>query len=172
MWLLRHAKAVSDPPQGGTDHERALAPRGRRDADALGRRLAADGMGFPPSDLPVLALCSTATRTTQTAERALAGLPTAVDRRRRLYYGSARDILAELRAVDDDIRSALLVGHNPATHSLALGMLAAGDTAGRAVIERRGFPTCALAVYRLPAPSWQDAAAGTATLAGFFTPPY
>ena len=37
LWLLRHAKTVTDPPHGGTDFDRVLAPRGRRDATALGR---------------------------------------------------------------------------------------------------------------------------------------
>ena len=73
LWLLRHAKTVPDPPAGKTDHERPLAPRGRRDADALARRLEADRLGFKAADLPGLVLCSTAVRTVQTAERVLPG---------------------------------------------------------------------------------------------------
>jgi phosphohistidine phosphatase len=42
LWILRHAKAASDAPWGGSDKDRPLAARGRRDASALGRRLAAD----------------------------------------------------------------------------------------------------------------------------------
>ena len=46
FWLLRHAKTLADPPKGGGDHERKLAPRGRKDADAL--RGPAGRRGGPP----------------------------------------------------------------------------------------------------------------------------
>ena len=46
LWLLRHAKAVTDPPPGGSDFDRVLAPRGRRDATALGRLFAGPGVGL------------------------------------------------------------------------------------------------------------------------------
>ena len=48
LWLLRHAKAVTDPPPGGSDFDRVLAPRGRRDATALGRLFAGPGEGLGP----------------------------------------------------------------------------------------------------------------------------
>ena len=48
LWLLRHAKTVTDPPPGGTDFDRVLAPRGRRDATALGRLFAGSGDGLGP----------------------------------------------------------------------------------------------------------------------------
>jgi phosphohistidine phosphatase len=167
LWLLRHAKAAADPPRGGSDHERPLAPRGRRDASALGHRL--KKLGFPPDAMPSLVLCSTAARTTETAERVMSGLDAVLDTRERLYYGSPSDVLAELRTLDDRVRSAMVVGHNPATHTLALDLLAGDDPArGRLA----AFPTCALAVYRLPFPRFGDVAEGTAELAGFFTPPY
>lgn len=168
LWLLRHAKAATDPPSGGTDHERPLAPRGRRDAAALGQRLGS--LGFSAGELPETVLCSTATRTTETAERVVAGLDAAVALSRRLYYGAPSDLLAEVQMVDDAVRSVMVVGHNPATHELAVAMLADEDTTGRQELET--FPTCALAVFRLPEPRWQDIEEGTATLAGFFTPPY
>ena len=49
LWLLRHAKAVTDPPPGGSDFDRVLAPRGRRDATALGRLFAGHGEGLGPA---------------------------------------------------------------------------------------------------------------------------
>lgn len=172
LWLLRHAKAAPDPPPGGTDHDRPLAPRGRRDAAALGQRLGAGDLGFAGTDLPAVVLCSTAIRTTETAERVTSRIPVTIDRRRRLYYGSPADVLAELWTMDDLVRSVLVVGHNPTTHTLALDLLAPEDTGGRATLEARGFPTCALAVYRVGAARWRDVVAGTGTLVGYFTPPY
>ena len=45
LWLLRHAKTVTDPPPGGADFDRVLTPRGRRDAAALGHLFAGAGEG-------------------------------------------------------------------------------------------------------------------------------
>jgi phosphohistidine phosphatase len=180
LWVVRHAKAVADPPPGGTDHDRPLAPRGRRDAEALGRRLAGDRFGLDEADLPDVVLCSTARRTRQTADGIVTGLaalaePPAVDYRRALYYAGPDDVLAEVRTVPDDRRSVMVVGHNPTAHALAAGLGdrdTVADIEGAAGVEARGFPTCAVAVYRLPAGRWLDVAEGTGRLVGVFTPPY
>jgi phosphohistidine phosphatase len=58
LLLFRHAK--SDSPQGGSDHERPLGPRGRHDAPRMGEEMARRGLK------PELALVSTATRTRET----------------------------------------------------------------------------------------------------------
>ncbi|MGP8058728.1 MAG: SixA phosphatase family protein [Acidimicrobiales bacterium] len=176
FWLLRHAKTLADPPKGGGDHERKLAPRGRKDADALGARLGAGGdrLGFSARQLPALVLCSDATRTTQTAERALSSMTRApaVDRRRSLYTASPDEVIGELRGVDDAVTSVMVVGHNPTAGALAESMLDAADKSGRQEVGRHGFPTCALAVYRLPAGRWREVALGTGTLVGLFLPPF
>ncbi|HVX22840.1 MAG TPA: histidine phosphatase family protein [Acidimicrobiales bacterium] len=173
LWVLRHAKTVADPPPGGTDHDRTLAPRGRRDAEALGRRLAGDRLGLDRdgAPLPELVLCSTAARTRQTADLVLAGLVGAplVDVRRAVYYASPDQVLAEIRTVPDDVTSAMVVGHNPTAHALAAGL---GTDDDRVTVEGRGFPTCALAVFRLPVARWSDVAEQAGHLAGLFTPPY
>jgi phosphohistidine phosphatase len=164
VWILRHAKAVPDPPSGKTDHERTLALRGRRDADALGKRLADPGFG--PVDLPELVLCSTATRTVKTAERALASLehPPPMEYRRSLYGASTEDVLDELRGIEDDVSSVMVVGHNPTAHDLVVSLDRGSGP--------KSFPTCALAVFRLPAKRWPDLDRGTGKLLGLFTPPY
>jgi len=176
LWLLRHAKTLTNPPKGGGDPERKLAPRGRRDADALGLRLGdhGDHLGFKAGELPTLVLCSTATRTTQTAERVLAAMsgPPPVDHRRSLYNASPDQVIEELRTVDDDVTSVMVVGHNPTAHVLAESVVAGADKAGRREVSRHGFPTCALAVYRLPVARWRDVALGTGTLVGLRFPPY
>ena len=63
--LVRHAKASSDDPRLA-DAERPLTDRGRRDAAAVGRWLAARDLR------PDLVLCSTSLRTRQTWAAALA----------------------------------------------------------------------------------------------------
>lgn len=117
-------------------------------------------------------LCSTAVRAVETAELVRRGLDAVVDRRRQLYGGSPEDVIRALQSLPEEVSSVLVVGHNPTIQELALGLLEPGDTEGRAVLERAGFPTCSLACYRLDARGWQEAALASATLTGFFTPPY
>ena len=104
LWLLRHAKTVTDPPPGGADFDRVLAPRGRRDATALGRLFAGAGEGLGPSlkgvPRPEIALVSPAARTAATAELVLAGVtdPPRVPAREGPLRGRPRGG-ARLRAV-------------------------------------------------------------------------
>lgn len=174
LWILRHAKAQTAPPKGGSDHERELTPRGRRDAKALGRRLATgDRLRLARADLPELILCSTAARTLETAERMLASWPSPPELRkeRALYGADVDDVLRAVREVDDEVRSVMVVGHNPTLAELALAMIAPVKPP-RGSVDRQGFPTCALAVVGLPAKRWADAAPRTAEWARLFTPPY
>ena len=158
LWLLRHAKAVADPPEGGEDFDRVLAPRGRRDAAALGHLLALHGTGSGPGGepLPQLALVSPAARTMATAD---------------LYEADPEDILRHPRRLDDDLQSVMVVGHNPTAQWLALGLLDHKDK-DRDKILRRGFPTCALGIYRLEIADWADVGGECAVLSDLLTPPF
>ena len=178
LWLLRHAKTVSDPPPGGTDFDRVLAPRGRRDATALGRLFAGQGEGLGPGlkgvARPQVALVSPAARTAATAELVLAGMADPPQRRfdEPLYGADPEEVLALVRALPDDIAAAMVVGHNPTAHSLSQGMLSARDKKGHTAAVRQGFPTCALGVYAFPVEHWADVAAGKAKLVALLDPPY
>jgi phosphohistidine phosphatase len=181
LWLLRHGKAAPDPPWGGSDKERPLTNRGRRDATALGARLAGErpvlGLeGVPP---PELALCSAAVRTRQTADlvaEAMGGL-LPVEAAHALYGADPDLLLRYVREIDEGVRSALVVGHNPTVVEVAWLLLPVpadpdDSTTDRAVLEAHGFPTCALAVLTLEVGAWEDVAHGCAQLAGVFKPPY
>jgi len=185
LWLLRHGEAAQDAPGGAGDRERPLVERGRRDATALGRRLAA-GTGALGIEVPVpeVAICSAAVRTGQTAElvnRAMGDrLP--VEAFRTLYGASPETVLRYIRELDDGARSALVVGHNPTMYELAWELVGpAAPTAGpddaepaddRSVLRNHGFPTGSLAVVDLDVDAWEEAAAGCGALAGVFSPPY
>jgi phosphohistidine phosphatase len=151
--VMRHAKAGELP--GGPDAERALNPRGRRDALAAGGWLRDCGL------IPDLVLCSTARRARQTWQQVAAGLEAAVTVREdpRLYEAGSAELLEIIMAAPPDAATLRYVGHNPAAADLAAGLL------GRA--ER--FPTAAIAVIGLAVP-WASAAAGDGALAGFWTP--
>jgi phosphohistidine phosphatase len=176
LWLLRHAKTVTDPPPGGTDFDRRLAPRGRRDATALGHLLGPDAtrLGLKKVRLPQVALVSPAARTAATAELVLADLaePPRSELVAGLYQADPDDVLDQLRGLDDDVTSVMVVGHNPTAHALAQGLLADGDTHGRHLVQRRGFPTCALGVYGFALDHWSGLDGHQAHLDGLFTPPF
>jgi phosphohistidine phosphatase len=176
LWLLRHAKSVTDPPEGGTDFDRVLAPRGRRDAKALAECLAPKGSlpGLSRVTRPTVALVSPAARTTATAELALAdmNIPPAIQFIEDLYGAEPNDVLEILRRLDDAISSVMVVGHNPTAHALAMGLIDKADKKGHDLAERRGFPTCALGVYKFPIAQWRDVEAHGAKLAGLCIPPF
>jgi phosphohistidine phosphatase len=176
VWLLRHAKTVTDPPEGGTDFDRVLAPRGRRDAGALGRLLASHPtrLGHGKAPFPQLVLVSPATRTAATAELVLQALDQPPPREPvpGLYNAEPEDVLDCVRTTSDDLSSVMVVGHNPTAHALARGLIEPSDKKGRDLVERRGFPTCALGIYRFTANHWSEVGGGTARLVGLVTPPY
>jgi phosphohistidine phosphatase len=178
LWLLRHAKAVTEPPPGGSDFDRVLAPRGRRDAAALGRLFAGTGEGLGPGlhgvPRPRVALVSAAARTVATAELVLADMadPPRCAFEPGLYGADPDRVLAFVRALPDDGAAAMVVGHNPTALSLSQGLLSDADEHGRSSAVRRGFPTCALGVYSFDASRWADVVSGSATLVALMAPPY
>jgi phosphohistidine phosphatase len=182
LWVLRHGKAAHNAPTGGGDKERPLTARGRRDATAFGRRLAAGigVFGLEDVPLPQVAICSSAVRTRQTADLVLEAMGGSIplEPLHSLYGANPDTVLGYLKEVDDRCAAAILVGHNPTLYELAFQLLAPawddhGHEAGdRSTLRNHGFPTCSLAVLRLPVGSWSDVGEEGGSLAGVFSPPY
>jgi phosphohistidine phosphatase len=160
LLLLRHAK--SDYPQGVADHERPLAPRGVREAGLAGDWLRAHA---PAVDA---VLCSTAARTRETLERTRIEAPVTFSD--ELYDATPGEVIAEINKVGPDVETLLVIGHEPATSTVALG-LAAEDGSNSAAAERIStkFPTSAIAVLRTGEP-WDQLALGGASLVDFHIP--
>jgi phosphohistidine phosphatase len=178
LWLLRHAKTVTDPPPGGADFDRVLAPRGRRDAAALGRLFAGAGEGLGPGldgvQRPKIALVSPAARTAATAELVLAEMadPPQCRLEKGLYAADPEEVLALVRDLPDDVEAAMVVGHNPTAQALSQGLLSPRDKKGLSSAVRNGFPTCALGVYAFKVDHWSDLTARSAKLMAIMAPPY
>ena len=132
LYVLRHAKSSWDDP-ALADHDRPLAPRGRRNAAALAEHVAQERI------VPALILCSTALRARETLAALLPALDGESEIRLEddLYGASAEGLLARLRTVPEAATSVLLVGHNPGLEDLV------GRLAGDEAPER--LPTAALA---------------------------
>lgn len=160
--VLRHAKSAW--PDGVADHERPLAPRGRRDAPAAGRRLREAGC------VPDLVVCSTAGRTRQTWDLVSdeLGATTPVTHDARLYRASAGELLGVVRDIPARVRTLMLVGHNPGVQDLVL-MLAGEEDSYALERTRTKFPTSAIAVLCLSGP-WRDLEPGAARLTEMVVP--
>ena len=155
VWLLRHAKSSWDDP-GLVDHDRPLAPRGRKAAKRMARWAADNGVQ------PDLVLCSTALRARSTLELILGALGAPeVEIEGGLYHASAADLLERLRALPTDIADVLVIGHNPTLHELACVIAPPGPEA---------FPTGALAELRLAIGVWSDVRQGCGRLEAFVAP--
>ena len=134
LYLLRHAKS-SWKDASLDDHDRPLAPRGRKASKAIGRYMRDHDME------PELVLCSSAKRARQTLERlGPAGLDARIEP--GLYGAGADTLVARLREVPDGVHSVLLIGHNPGMQQLAFRLAGLDDK----------FPTAALAT--LECESW------------------
>ncbi|CAM5625132.1 SixA phosphatase family protein [Streptomyces purpurascens] len=161
--VLRHAKSAW--PVDVADHERPLAPRGRRDAPAAGRALA------EADCLPDLALCSTAVRARRTWDLAAGqwGTPPPVTHDRRLYAAGPSGLLAVVHEVPAEVETLLLIGHNPGLEELVVALAADGldDTLERV---RTKFPTSAIAVLSWRGATWRSLTPGTALLTSVIVP--
>ncbi|MBB2687556.1 UNVERIFIED_ORG: phosphohistidine phosphatase [Rhizobium etli] len=161
--LLRHAKSAW--PNGVADRERPLAGRGRKAAPVIGTYMAREKL------IPDLALVSPARRAQETWKLIRQALSKKVSDRESadIYEVSAERILDVIRAVEPDIRTLLIVGHNPGMENAASLIVADGDAAavGR---MREKFPTAGLAVIDLDLGGWDEIAAGTGYLERFVTP--
>jgi phosphohistidine phosphatase len=165
VWILRHAKAESDGPD---DHSRALTGRGRRQAAEVGSYLARAPVTGAPT--PRTVLCSSARRARQTAELVVEHLTGRVDLvvEPALYGADPDDVLEQLRLLDDDVPSVLVVGHNPTLQELAILLLDDARASASDALQR--FPTAALAVESVPAVHWPELALGTGRLLDLYVP--
>jgi phosphohistidine phosphatase len=164
--LLRHAK--SSYPNGVPDHDRPLAGKGRRNAQAAGAWFVAEGPRIS------LALCSDATRARQTWEiirseldKADQDAPTQLEP--VLYGASPFEVLTLVRELPDDVTTVVVIGHEPTMSGTALWL--AGEGSDREALARitEKFPTGAIAVLRLTT-GWAELAGGAAVLETFAKP--
>jgi phosphohistidine phosphatase len=160
--LLRHGKSAYPP--GVSDHDRPLAPRGRRGAALAGIWIA--------DHLPAVdhVLCSTAERTRQTLEATGLLKPAVlVDYTDEIYEAYPDELLALVTGSSPADRTLMVVGHAPGIPALA-EQLAGPDSDSDAMARMRvKFPTAAIAVLRLGG-EWADATTGGAVLTHFGRP--
>ena len=157
--LLRHSKA--ETPGDLDDFDRRLTKRGESDADAVGAWLADAGL------LPDLVLCSPAQRTRQTWHGAAIALTQAGPGRpapeahfeEGLYFGGRTEVFDLLRRVPDEVRTVLVVGHNPTMSEVSTLLVPDEQYDGMAFALR----TSGIAVHTTDRP-WAQAEPGSMRL--------
>lgn len=157
--VMRHAMAEQSAP---TDAERALTPRGVRDAGAAGAWLAESAVRADH------ALVSAALRTRQTWEAVsgAAGWGVEASYDEGLHTAGPETTLDVVRAVPPGTSTLVVVGHNP-TISLLAQLLDGGEGDPEAADQiLLGFPTAAVAVLTVRA-AWADLGPGSASVTGF-----
>lgn len=154
LHILRHAKSAWDDADLD-DHDRPLAPRGRRAASRMAGHIAEAGIR------PDIVLCSSAARARETLAAFLATWrpPPPVSLEAGLYMASAGELLTRLRRQAPDGESLLLVGHNPGLQQLALGLIGSDD-AGALTRLRRKLPTGTWIEIRFTVDDWLQNGAG------------
>jgi len=157
--LLRHAKA--ETPGETPDFDRKLTTVGEADADAAGAWLADEGLR------PGLVICSPAARTRQTWHGVAVALAQADDSEQAapevhyeasLYEGGRTEVIDLLRAVSDDVKVVLIVGHNPTMSDVSI-LLRPYES--ESAVE--ALKTAGLAVHRWEG-SWSDVEPGSIPL--------
>jgi phosphohistidine phosphatase len=161
LHLLRHAKSGWDDSL--EDSRRPLAKRGRQEARLIGETLpAATGA------LDVV-LCSSALRTRETAELALAGYTPApqVLYEDGLYLATLATLIARLRRLDGECGAVMVIGHNPGLHELAIALAAPGSDDSRRLEEGK-FPTGVRVSFAIDG-SWADLTSHRHKIVGYVT---
>jgi phosphohistidine phosphatase len=163
LLLMRHAKAETEPKR--RDAQRPLNARGRKDAALTGAYMARHGL------TPDGVFVSTALRTRQTWELLAKEFPApaASNFDERLYGASPDAILDIIREAPRKLGRVLVIGHNPAFHALAAGLVGAGDIDMRRRLNEK-FPTAALAVIDFAGDDWGKLRAGTGRIVHFVSP--
>jgi len=140
LLVMRHAK--SDYPVGVDDRDRPLSPRGRADAEAAGRWIAA---GFPHLDEVVVSPARRAQQTWRGVTPYVEASLVRTDDRIYDDWGERLDeVVADLHA---DAQTALIIGHNPGVEEWVLRNTTSSSDPARVRLSWK-FPTSAVAVLR------------------------
>jgi phosphohistidine phosphatase len=162
LYLLRHAKSSWKDP-GLDDLDRPLNKRGRETAKTMAAYLRRVKI------TPDVVLCSTAVRTQQTLKPITKAIkPPRVAFESRIYGVAQPELLKYLRGLPESVESALMIGHNPGLHDLALA-LAEAKSRKRLPPAEGKFPTGAMATFRLDG-EWKELRSNGATVLSFTSP--
>jgi phosphohistidine phosphatase len=151
LTLVRHAKTEA-AHSGQEDWDRALEPRGQRDAPEMGRRMK-DRALKPDKVISSPAVRAISTTTILARELGIAASKIAQDE--RLYLASPKDLLTVIRELGGNAKHLMIVGHNPGLTEFADAL-----SSERSIDN---MPTCALYTVEFDIKHWSQLVPGSGT---------
>lgn len=164
IYVLRHAKAESGDAQM-SDHDRPLSERGLEQCAVLAAYLQKKSVTMDTI------LCSDAVRTKQTCDTISRKLSPSwkATYDNALYLASCGDLTHVLQGLPDSVSSALLIGHNPGLHELAIWLTNPRNSRELTPLLMK-FPTGTYTAWEANIPSWQDLSPQCGRLIDYVTP--
>jgi phosphohistidine phosphatase len=157
LYVIRHAKSSWDNPTL-SDFDRPLNKRGKKDAPAMGKRLAQRQV------VPDLLLSSPAERAFTTCKIIAEEIqyPSGkIKTDKKLYHAEDAEILRIIQGLDNKYTCVCIFGHNPGLTDF-VNLLADADI--------DNIPTCGIVVCALDIQSWDDASRKKGVVASFDYP--
>ena len=155
--LVRHAKAV-DGSSYLHDFDRVLSDRGQQEAAIMGEKLVNKNLTIDAI------IASPAARTKSTAQLIATQLNFSLQNiqfQPLIYEASTRTLFQIACELNNDWKTVILVGHNPAFHDLANSLL------GKYLMD---FPTCTVCGISFNIENWADLQINSGELMFFETP--
>jgi phosphohistidine phosphatase len=161
LFLMRHAQAEKAFLK--SDFEREIEACGIEACNIVGDYLR------KIDRVPEVILCSTATRTKQTAEHLTKHLQKEIPTEfiNNLYLSEPQTILEELAFLSADINSAMVIAHNPGILQTYLELCAEHND--KDDIDEM-MPTCGVVIFQLDIDTWDQVTPTRCKLVSFFKP--
>jgi phosphohistidine phosphatase len=161
--VLRHAKA--NHPADFGDHDRPLSEQGRRACREIGWYIRDGGL------VPDMAIVSTARRAQETWHlvRSASDVDVVWRSDHRVYEASPATLLAVIRETAAEIRSLLVVGHNPGLRDLAISLISTAEPSALAGPDNK-LPTAGLVAIEFKCQNWRDVSLGSGEVEHFASP--
>ena len=153
LYLLRHAKSSWDD-FALKDFDRPLSTRGIQDADLMGNFFKSKRRGLD------LVVSSPSKRTKETLDHFFNKTTQNIIFDETIYHSSEQNLYSFLKYVEEDIKSLMIVGHNPSMHEFS-------ESFSGKFIEK--FSTCGLASFEFD-DEWANVCEDSGTLIEFKIP--
>ena len=164
LFLLRHCEA-NHFEENKSDHEKQLNENGRKCARLLKN-------WFEKNNIVLdYILTSSANRTLTTANIIFSDYENKIYQKKELYLCDYKDILKELKILDNNFNSVIIVGHEPSI-SESLKFLISYCRPDLEYVTKSFYPTGGLSVINFNITNWNKIEEKTGILDAFITPHY
>ncbi|MDA9708788.1 histidine phosphatase family protein [Alphaproteobacteria bacterium] len=164
LFLLRHCEAYHFE-ENKSDHEKQLNENGRKSARLLKN-------WFEKNDIILdYILTSSANRTLTTANIIFSNYENKIYQKKGLYLCDFKEILKEIKLLDNNFNSVVIVGHEPSI-SESLKFLTSYCRPDLEYVAKSLYPTGGLSVINFNVTNWNKIDEKTGILDAFITPQY